>query len=220
MKLSFYTIDDLRLGYDPHGINGWCQSYFLSWQSALTHYRSLPATGIKALGVTNGIESADLIHCLPLSPSDKTGEDIFISAPFRLYLWSQNQELLNVASEFIAILGIRYCLFKDEIIPAPTPPRCKVANKYLWGDDLYNGCSAIRTVYVAGIGWLTPNELERRFPTADRQHHYPVVMKYRADGITQDGIFTPLELTPWEFRYLESKTIQHIQEIKSRRNLQ
>ncbi len=45
MKLSYYTVDDLRLGYDPKGITGWRLSQFLSLKDALAHYMSLPAAG-------------------------------------------------------------------------------------------------------------------------------------------------------------------------------
>lgn len=46
MNLSYYTVDDLRLGHDPKGVVGWRMSQFLSLDDALTHYVSLPATGV------------------------------------------------------------------------------------------------------------------------------------------------------------------------------
>ena len=30
MKISYYTIDDMRLGHDPKGITGWRIRHFLS----------------------------------------------------------------------------------------------------------------------------------------------------------------------------------------------
>ena len=42
MRISFYTIDDLRLGHDPKGVTGWRLSQFLNWRDALEHYYSLP----------------------------------------------------------------------------------------------------------------------------------------------------------------------------------
>ena len=38
MRISFYTIDDLRLGHDPKGVTGWRLSQFLNWRDALEHY--------------------------------------------------------------------------------------------------------------------------------------------------------------------------------------
>ena len=32
MRISFYTIDDLRLGHDPKGVTGWRLSQFLNWR--------------------------------------------------------------------------------------------------------------------------------------------------------------------------------------------
>ena len=38
MKISFYTIDDLDLGYDPKGVTGYRLSNFLRLDDALIHY--------------------------------------------------------------------------------------------------------------------------------------------------------------------------------------
>lgn len=61
MKLSYYTIDDLRLGYDPQGEQGWRQSQFLDFRDALEQYRSLPDDAGKAFGVSDGDQSLDLV---------------------------------------------------------------------------------------------------------------------------------------------------------------
>ena len=47
MRISFYTIDDLRLGHDPKGVTGWRLSQFLNWRDALEHYHSLPNDRVK-----------------------------------------------------------------------------------------------------------------------------------------------------------------------------
>ena len=31
MNLSYYTVDDLRLGHDPKGVVGWRMSIFYLW---------------------------------------------------------------------------------------------------------------------------------------------------------------------------------------------
>ena len=54
MNLSYYTVDDLRLGHDPKGVVGWRMSHVLSLDDALTHYASLSATGVKSLGMDQG----------------------------------------------------------------------------------------------------------------------------------------------------------------------
>ena len=54
MKLSYYTIDDLRLGYDPQGEKGWRVSRFLDLRDTLEQYRSLPDDAVKVIGISNG----------------------------------------------------------------------------------------------------------------------------------------------------------------------
>ena len=65
MNLSYYTVDDLRLGHDPKGVVGWRMSHFLSLDDALTHYASLPATGVKSLGLTDGVHCLEIARCVP-----------------------------------------------------------------------------------------------------------------------------------------------------------
>ena len=50
MRISFYTIDDFRLGHDPKGVTGWRLSQFLNWRDALEHYHSLPNDRVKEFG--------------------------------------------------------------------------------------------------------------------------------------------------------------------------
>ena len=79
MNLSYYTVDDLRLGHDPKGVVGWRMSPFLSLDDALTHYASLPATGVKSLGLTDGVHCLEIARCVPLFEYDREGEDILAS---------------------------------------------------------------------------------------------------------------------------------------------
>ena len=57
MKLSFYTIDDLRLG-----LNLWTESGFDAVQDALAHYRSLPDGTSKELGLISEERKLPLIR--------------------------------------------------------------------------------------------------------------------------------------------------------------
>ena len=79
MNLSYYTVDDLRLGHDPKGVVGWRMSHFLSLDDALTHYASLSATGVKSLGLTDGVHCLEIARCVPLFEYDREGEDILAS---------------------------------------------------------------------------------------------------------------------------------------------
>lgn len=72
MNISFYTIDDLSLGYDPKGVTGYRLSQFLCLEDALLHYRDLSASKQKALGLTDGTHVLPLVECCRLSGS--TGE--------------------------------------------------------------------------------------------------------------------------------------------------
>ena len=57
MRISFYTIDDFRLGHDPKGVTGWRLSQFLNWRDALEHYHSLPNDRVKEFGLPMGCRS-------------------------------------------------------------------------------------------------------------------------------------------------------------------
>jgi len=76
MKISYYTVDDLRLGHDPKGVFGWRLSRFLDWRDALEHYRSLPDNGVKALGVSSGEQDLELMRHIPITPDGEIGLDI------------------------------------------------------------------------------------------------------------------------------------------------
>ena len=79
MNISYYTIDDLRrLSKHPRQ-KGRGMEQFPTLEEALTHYRTLPAAGIRALGLTDGVHVLELVKCLPLLPDDRTGEDVLAS---------------------------------------------------------------------------------------------------------------------------------------------
>lgn len=54
MNISYYTIDDLRLPAKRLLRKGWTMERFPTLEEALARYRALPASGIKALGLTDG----------------------------------------------------------------------------------------------------------------------------------------------------------------------
>ena len=71
MNISYYTIDDMRLGHDPKGITGWRIRYFLSLDKALAQYRTMSPRGIKTMGVTDGVRMLELVGASPCSPMIK-----------------------------------------------------------------------------------------------------------------------------------------------------
>ena len=60
-------------------------------------------------------------------------------------------------------------------------------------------------LYLSGAGWISPTELKRRYPAPEQSFCYPVISKYRVDGIRK-GHFVPLELTYWEYKMLVRRT--------------
>ena len=87
MRISFYTIDDFRLGHDPKGVTGWRLSQFLNWRDALEHYHSLPNDRVKEFGLSNGVQVLQLVRCLPLFPTDRTGYDVLLTDSIVQPLW-------------------------------------------------------------------------------------------------------------------------------------
>lgn len=77
--------------------------------------------------------------------------------------------------------------------------------KYLWPDVPGNPASALRWVYLAGKGWRPHGA--RGAPAV-----LPLVLKVRADGITDKGDYRPLELEPWEFRLLARRTLERLEQ--------
>ena len=69
-----------------------------------------------------------------------------------------------------------------------------------------NPASALRWVYLAGKGWLAPTVLKEHAAV------FPLVLKVRADGITDKGDYRPLELEPWEFRLLARRTLERLEQ--------
>ena len=61
-------------------------------------------------------------------------------------------------------------------------------------------------MYLAGKGWLAPTVLKESAAVL------PLVLKVRADGITDKGDYRPLELEPWEFRLLARRTLERLEQ--------
>jgi len=221
MKYSYYTIDDLRLGHDPRGVTGWRMSYFLSLDRALSHYRELRLTGVKALGITDGVHMLELVRCQPIFPDDKEGEDVLASDHRAFPLWQDVPEAAEAAAVCVQWLNIRYRVRNAAIVPMPPAKGFPKAlkGKYLWGDRPGDPASALRWVYVAGRGWIPPGELDRCRADTGCGFCFPLVLNCQADGVTETGEFAALEVTPWEFEQLAHRTKERIDQNNFRRNV-
>ena len=62
MNVSFYTIDDLRLPAKRLLKKGWTMERFSTLEAALSNYRALPDSGIKALGLTDGAHILEVLR--------------------------------------------------------------------------------------------------------------------------------------------------------------
>lgn len=214
MNLSFYTIDELRLGYDPQGEKGWRLSRFLSWQDALAQYRSLPDSAVKVIGISNGEQDVELVRHLL---TNAAWENVLVLDFIALSFWQKKEGAISLAKELASQLDIRYCLTADKLVPAPIAPfavRRKLRDKYLWPDIPGVFESAIRWVYLAGVGWVPPKELKRRFPSPEENYRYPVVSKYQADGMIAKGGYAPLKLSHWEYLMLARRTQERLDHKK------
>lgn len=211
MNLSYYTVDDLRLGHDPKGVVGWRMSQFLSLDDALTHYVSLPATGVKSLGLTDGAHCLEIARCVPLLKYDKEGEDILASDYKQFPLWADVDLARKATLECISNLRLRYVLRPDAIVPIPKsdtlPSHLK--DKYLWLNAERTRDSAIMLVYHAGTGWVPLKE----WKCCSSEH--PLILKFMADGLTESGTFIFLEVEPWEYDLLVRRTLERLNQNSS-----
>lgn len=190
MKLSFYVLDDFRLGPELG-----TERRFLAIQDALADYRDLPLDAAKELGLMDGQRSMPLIRRTAPHPSGTACENALVTEHLIQPPWRGAPEVLTAARKCVSALKVRYCLDRDRLVPKPVPPP----------DDLPKssyGPPAVRRTYVAGIGWLSTFQLERRFPLEGGAFSYPLVLKYLADIQTDDGPRT-VELSHWDLRRLE-----------------
>lgn len=216
LEFSYYTINDLRKGHDEKGVTGWRQDRFLDRKGALLHYRHIPDTGVKALGISDGEHDVDLIRCVPLFPGDKTGEDVLDLSFLTVFEGKEKAHAAELAGEWVRLLNVCYCLDVDRLIPAPSSANLKdLEGKYLWPNRSDDPETALRWIRVAEIGWLSPAEFKRRYPP-NGDFSYPLVLKCRAEGVTESGDYCGLEVTPYEFVKLKQRTEERINRRKNK----
>lgn len=100
--------------------------------------------------------------------------------------WSRDPALAGFVQSCVAALSIRYCLSGDRLLPEPRRAEKKIRDKRLWAE----GENAVRWVCVAGAGWLSPAEFNRRYEyRAHGGFCYPLVLKYQLEVKTRDCRF-------------------------------
>ena len=211
MNVSFYTIDDLRLPAKRLLKKGWAMERFSTLEAALSNYRALPDSGIKALGLTDGAHILEVVKCLPLFPGDKEGESVLASDYQQFPLWAQEPEAAKATVTCIAALRLRYGVYGNVLAPIPSPEGLpqELRGKLLWLGIQGGPRSAINRVYVAGRGWESPRILDQKSdPMA-------LVLKYQADGITEQGAYVSLEVKPWEYELLALRTMDRLKHERS-----
>lgn len=137
MNVTYYTVDDLRLGYDSKGLTGWRLSHFLSLDDAPTHYMSLSATQEKSIGMTDGVHELEIARCVPLFEYDREGEDILASDYKQFPLWADVAAAKAAAQTCTTALRLRDMLRPDAIVPIPKSDNLssRLKNKYLYRGD-------------------------------------------------------------------------------------
>ena len=108
MNISYYTIDDLRLPPKRSLRKGRSVEQYSTLEEALARYQSLPAAGIRVLGLTDGIHVLELVKCLPLFPDDQEGENVLALDYSCFPLWAQEPEAANATHICITAMNLRY----------------------------------------------------------------------------------------------------------------
>ena len=107
----------------------------------------------------------------------------------------------------------RSLLEPERLVPVPQSGKLRgdLREALLWQGYKENYESAIRSVFVGGVGWISPQDVKK-------QRQLPLVLRYRVDGMTKDGAYLSLELEPWEYDLLLEQTKNHYKN-KEKRNI-
>lgn len=205
--LTYYNIDDLRLGQRRLDGPGWRLMEFTRRLDAFRDYQSLNIGNIKVLGVTNGIQALDLVRCVPVFSEHKTCEDVLVMDYKNLPFWCRKPTVKQLAEECIETFQIRYGLHEFTLFPLRRKPEREIAKRSFRLLNVEGSHSPIRWIYVAGVGWLSPEEFKRRYiPPKGNDFQYPLVMEYRVDAVNKDGRILLLEIAPRDFERMAEET--------------
>ena len=210
--LQFYVVDNLWEGT----LN---TSHFHSLSDAVRAYKALPAANRKTLGVQRGVDAIDLVQCLSLFPDDREGEDVMVLRFLEFPLWKSDPQIMEAARELASRLHIRYCLFRQCIIPAPDRDKLPRAlrDRYLWPDEPGDFYTAAQWIYVAGDGRLSAAEFKRRYRSGQNAFRYPLVVQISACGMDSRGNYKSLQVSPWEFHQLIQRSKERVDQNKKRK---
>jgi hypothetical protein len=182
--------------------------YFCQFASAMEEYRSMSDTSVKSLGVRVGQVHCGLVRCFPLSSGTTHGTDVLLTDHLKVFAGRERAQLRTLAEECVSELGIHYCMIDQCICPAPASPNLPsdLENVYLWADCPGEIDTAVRRIFVDGEGWLPRDMFRGKYLVNDGQSRPPLVTQIFADGLTADGKYQDLRLTPWEYHLLRSQT--------------
>ena len=207
MCMTYYTVDDLR-----HGRPGWDVRQFSALAEAIDHYRTLPMDGTRVLCMMDDAHDYELIRCVRLFPGDAQGEDVLAADYRRSGLAKKNADLKTAQDICLKTLRPRFLLEPERLVPVPQSGKLRgdLREALLWQGYEENYESAIRSVFVGGVGWISPQDVKK-------QRQLPLVLSYRVDGMSKDGAYLSLELEPWEYDLLLEQTKNHYKN-KEKRN--
>lgn len=207
MCMTYYTVDELRPGRP-----GWGVKQFSSLNDAIPHYQSLSMDGTRVLGMADDAHAYELIRCVRLFPGDAQGEDVLAANYRRSGLTKKNAALKTALDGCLETLHPRFLLEPERLVPVPQHRKLRgdLREALLWQGYEENYESAIRSVFVGGVGWISPQDVKK-------QRQLPLVLSYRVDGMSKDGAYLSLELEPWEYDLLLEQTKNHYKN-KEKRN--
>lgn len=154
----------------------------------------------------------ELIRCVRLFPGDAQGEDVLAADYRRSGLTKKNADLKVALDGCLETLHPRFLLEPERLVPVPQSRKLRedLREALLWQGYEENYESAIRSVFVGGVGWISPQDVKK-------QRQLPLVLSYRVDGMSKDGAYLSLELEPWEYDLLLEQTKNHYKN-KEKRN--
>lgn len=146
----------------------------------------------------------ELIRCVRLFPGDAQGEDVLAADYRRSGLTKKNAALKNALNVCLEVLHPCFLLEPERLVPVSQSRklRAELREALLWQGYEENYESAIRSVFVGGVGWISPQDMKK-------QRQLPLVLSYRVDGMSKDGAYLSLELEPWEYDLLLEQTKNH-----------
>ena len=159
MCMTYYTVDDLRPGRP-----GWDVRQFSALAEAIDHYRTLPMDGARVLGMADDAHAYELIRCVRLFPGDAQGEDVLSADYRRSGLTKKNADLKSALDICLETLHPRFLLEPERLVPVPQRRKLReeLREALLWQGYKENYDSAIRSVFVGGVGWISPQDVEKQ----------------------------------------------------------